>query len=109
MYKYLKLFAFAGLLALLSNLCCSVLVHVLKNQTTLIELTEEDSSEEEENTPGSKRGLSFLEEEMHLSSPLATFNECLLQPIEPTSFNSPNVDFCKSKHTKPLENPPENC
>ena len=73
MYKHVKIFAFAGLLALLSNLCCSALVHVLKNQSTLVELTEEDSSEEEENSPGSKRGFSFLEEEMHLSKPTPSF------------------------------------
>ena len=109
MYKHVKIFAFAGLLALLSNLCCSALVHVLKNQSTLIELTEEDSSEEEENSPGSKRGFSFLEEEMHLSQPTPSFEEGNLQASKSLRFELDRLGFCKTKHAKRLENPPELC
>jgi hypothetical protein len=109
MYKRVKLFAFAGLLALLSNLCCSALVHVLKNQSTFIELTEEDSSEEEENSSGSKRGISFLEEEMHLSQPMSSFEEGNLQASKSLDFELDRHGFCKTKHAKRLENPPEFC
>ena len=108
MFRYIKLFAIAGLLALISNLAGSVLVHYLEKDMYQIELAEEDNHEEQKNNQ-SKRGFSFLEEEMHLSHSLISLELAAAQSAKRARSSNNETLFYSCCHAQVIENPPELC
>jgi|GEM_PF-5860299 len=96
MHRKLHILAFASLLAILSNICCSLLVHASNDQTTLIELSEEDSSDEE----------SQDDEEIYLAYRIIEeFSK--MYSVEDRSFHSFENVMYLSSYVQKLINPPE--